>query len=123
MRIYSNYNDSDYEIILKEAEKLGFTPSSLQSYALMLFVMSNSENRKNRIIVALLQNKMLKELKIMKSNKSFMVSSFFPEEWPHLSRGDKMTLAKTLTNYVDKHSSEFIIVKKEPGQPKVYQKK
>lgn len=122
MRIYSNYSSKDYDLIKKEADRLGFTPSALQSYALMLFVMNDSGNRNNSTSVAILQNKMITELEKMEKGKTFIVSSLLPDEWPNLTRNEKMTLAKTLSNYINKHTTLFSVEEKKAGKPKIYKK-
>lgn len=122
MRIYSNYSQNDYDLIFKESNRLGFTPSSFQSYCVMLYIMQNTANRRGNANVALLISKMPAALNSMEKGKTFIVSSLFPNEWPDLSRSEKMTLAKALANYVSNNPSQFEVYSKTDGKTKVYKK-
>lgn len=122
MRIYSNYSQNDYDLILDESKKLGFTPSSFQNYCVMLYVMQNTNNRRGTTNVALLITKMLNALNSIAKNETFIVSSLLPDEWPNLSRSDKMTLAKALSNHVSNNPSKYAVDSKIAGKTKVYKK-
>ena len=107
-RIYSNYSDEEYEIIQNLAQEQGFTLSSFQKYCVMM----TANNSGNQTTVSVLIDKMHTVLDAFEKDKPFIVSSLLPDEWPNLSRNDKMTISLALKKYVDEHSSEFRINKK-----------
>lgn len=125
MRIYSNYNQNDYDLICEESQKLGFTPSSFQNYCVMLYIMQNTNNRKGATNIAALTTKMLNTLNSLPTGKekTFIVSSLISTEWPDLSRSEKMTLAKALANHVRNNPSSYSIDSMTVGKTTVYKKK
>ncbi len=122
MRIYSNYNQNDYDLILEESKKLGFTPSSFQNYCVMLYIMQNTNNRKGTTSIATLTINMLNALNSRSSGETFIVSSLIPNEWPDLSRSDKMRIAKALASHVRNNPSTFSIDSMADGKITIYKK-
>lgn len=107
-RIYSNYSDEEYELIQSLSNEQGFTLSSFQKYCVMMTV----NKRGNQTTVSVLIEKMHNVLETFEKGKPFIVSSLLPDEWPSLSRNDKMTISLALKKYIDEHPSEFKINKK-----------
>lgn len=107
-RIYSNYSDEEYEIIQRLSEEQGFSLSSFQKYCVMIA----ANNHGNQTTVSTLIDKMYKVLENYEKEKPFIVSALLPDEWPTLSRNDKMTISLALKKYVDNHSNEFKICQK-----------
>ena len=107
-RIYSNYSSEEYQIIQNLAKEQGFTLSAFQKYCVMM----TANQRGNQTTVSTLIGKMHKVLESFKKGKPFIVSSLLPDEWPSLSRNDKMTISLALKKYIDEHPSEFKINKK-----------
>lgn len=119
-RIRSNYEEKEFEVLQKLAEELGFTLSSLQRYALLLF--SNQKLGLNLLDDGTLISEMLKNLKKIPVGQTFIVSALLPDLWPKLSREKKMILAKQLSMKV-KNSIDFEIFKKSKGKATVYIRK
>ena len=119
-RIYSNYEEKEFEVIQELAEELGFTLSSLQRYALLLF--SNQKLGLNLLDDGTLISAMLKELKKIPVGQKFIVSALLPDLWPKLSREKKMILAKQLSIKV-KNSIDFEIYKKSKSKATIYIRK
>lgn len=119
-RIYSNYEEKDFEVIQELAEELGFTLSSLQRYALLLF--SNQKLGLNLLDDGTLIGNMLKKLQEIPVGQTFIVSALLPDLWPKLSRGKKMLLAKQLSIKV-KNSIDFEVHEKSKGKATIYIRK
>lgn len=119
-RIYSNYEEGEFEILQELAGELGFTLSSLQRYALLLF--SNQKLGINLLDDGTLISSMLKNLQEIPVGKTFIVSALLPDLWPKLSREKKMILAKQLSIKV-KNSIDFEVHKKSKGKATVYIRK
>ena len=117
-RIYSNYEEHEFESVKKRAEELGFSASSFQKYCVMLYL----GDRTNTVPIADLQEEMLKGLEEMEIGKTFIVSALHQDKWASFSRSTKMRLAKYLASYVDKHSDKFIVAEKVKGNINKYKK-
>lgn len=117
-RIYSNYEEHEFESVKRRAEELGFSASSFQKYCVMLYL----GDRTNTIPIADLQGEMLKVLEEMEIGKTFIVSALLPDKWASFSRSTKMQLAKYLASYVDRHSEKFIVADKVNGTINKYKK-
>ncbi|HQO41655.1 MAG TPA: hypothetical protein PLY12_01450 [Bacillota bacterium] len=107
-RIYSSYSEDEQKIIEKLAAEQGFTLSAFQKYCVMLY----ANEQGNVSPINELIDKMKSRLEEMEPNKPFIVSSLLPDEWPSLSRNDKMTISLSLKKYIQDHSTEFKINKK-----------
>ena len=118
-RIYSNYSQSDFDIVTTLAKELGFSTSAFQHNCVMLY----ADNRGNVSPINTLTRVMLNNLSQRKNGDTFIVSSLVPDEWPGLSRSDKMTLAKQLSHYVRTHSQEYGIFRVSKGRATIYKKK
>ena len=105
-RIYSNYSDQDFEDVANFAREMGFSPSAFQHYCVMLYT-AHATQKGKVVPLDLLIKKMDLELSIKKPGDTFIVSALLPEDWPNLSRSEKMTLAKHLSNFVRSNSSRF----------------
>ena len=110
-RIYSNYEEHEFESVKKRAEELGFSASSFQKYCVMLYL----GDRTNTVPIADLQEE-------MEIGKTFIVSALHQDKWASFSRSTKMQLAKYLASYVDKHSDKFIVAEKVKGNINKYKK-
>lgn len=117
-RIYSNYEEHEFESVKKRSEELGFSASSFQKYCVMLYL----GDRINTVPIADLQEEMLKGLEEMEIGKTFIVSALHQDKWASFSRSTKMQLAKYLASYVDKHSDKFIVAEKVKGTINKYKK-
>ncbi len=118
-RIYSNYSQDDYDIVIDLAKELGFSTSALQHYCVMLY----ADKRGNTSPLSALTSIMFANLKNIKSGDTFIVSALIPDEWPSLSRSNKMSLAKQLSHHVKTNSKiyqPYIIAK---GKTTIYIKK
>jgi hypothetical protein len=118
-RIYSNYSQSDYDIVIDLATELGFSPSAFQHYCVMLY----ADNRGNTSPISALTSKMLNNLKNIKSGDTFIVSALIPDEWPSLFRSDKMSLAKRLSHHVKTNSAVYKPHSVANGKTTIYIKK
>ena len=76
-RIYSNYEEHEFESVKKRAEELGFSASSFQKYCVMLYL----GDRTNTVPIADLQEEMLKGLEEMEIGKTFIVSALHQDKW------------------------------------------
>jgi len=118
-RIYSNYSQSDFDIVTALAKELGFSASAFQHYCVMLY----ADNRGNVSPLNTLINAMLNNLSQRNSGDTFIVSSLVPDEWPSLSRSDKMSLAKQLSHFVKTHPLEYETHSVTKGKTTIYRKK
>lgn len=117
MRIYSNYAPADFDKVCKTAQEQGFTPSAFQHYCVMLHIgQSGTSLPLGSLVATMLQN-----LNSKRSGETFIVSSLLPDEWPRLSRSEKMTLAKQLARHVKTHPAQFTPYKVANGTTTVYQ--
>ncbi len=117
-RIYSNYEEHEFESVKRRAEELGFSASSFQKYCVMLYL----GDRTNTIPIVDLQEELVKVLEEMEIDKTFIVSALFPDKWASFSRSTKMQLAKYLASYVNKHPEKFIVAEKVNGTINKYKK-
>lgn len=117
-RIYSNYSQADYDIVVKLAKELGFSPSAFQRYCVMLY----ADNRGNTSPLSTLISTMFCNLGNIKSGEPFIVSALVPEDWPGLSRSDKMSLAKKLAHHV-KNNEDYEQHSISKGKTTIYIKK
>lgn len=101
-RVYANYSEEEYNLIVAESEKLGFSPSAYVKYRSLLGV-----TNKNEYDLVVLINKMYENLRSMESGTKFIVSALVPDEWVKLTRSQKMTLSKKLSKHVDSNLHEF----------------
>ena len=104
-RIYSNYSDGDFEDVVNFAAAMGFSPSAFQRYCTMLSVRAPQQG--DVVPLDFLIKKIDFALSTKKSGDTFIVSSLLPEDWPNLSRSEKMTLAKYLSRFVSRNSNRF----------------
>lgn len=118
-RIYSNYSNNDFSIVTNLAKELGFSLSAFQHYCVMLY----ADHRGNTSPITLLVQKMFQTLSTRKPGDTFIVSALLPDEWPSLSRSDKMTLAKQLSLHVKNNPSKYEVYKKASGKINIYRKK
>lgn len=118
-RIYSNYSQSDYDIVIDLAKELGFSPSAFQHYCVMLY----ADKRGNTTPLASLKSKMLSNIQQKISGETFIVSSLVPDEWPSLSRSDKMFLAKQLSHHVKTNPAFYEPHSIANGKTTIYIKK
>ena len=118
-RIYSNYSQSDYEIVINLAKELGFSPSAFQHYCVMLY----ADKRGNTSPLSALTSTMFNNLKAIKSGETFIVSALLPDEWPSLSRSDKMSLAKKLSHHVKTNPAVYEPHSIADGKTTIYIKK
>ena len=95
-RIYSNYSETDYDLVDKMARELGFSLSSFQHYCVMLY----ADSRGNTTVISNLISGMLANMEKIDIGKTFIVSALLPDVWPKLTRNEKMTLAKQLASNV-----------------------
>lgn len=116
MRIYSNYSQEDYDVVIELAEQLGFSPSAFQRYCVMLY----ADKRGNTTPLTSLKSKMLSNIKQKESGETFIVSSLVPDEWPSLSRSDKMSLAKQLALHVRNNPQRYKISSVSKGKTNIY---
>lgn len=92
-RIYSNYSDEDYILISQKAQELGFSLSAYQHYCVMLSL----GNKNNACPIDELIAKMFQNLEQVQPKSQFIVSALLHNEWPSLSRSEKMIMAKQLS--------------------------
>ena len=117
MRLYSNYTPNEFSDVCQMAQELGFTPSAFQHYCVML----QAGRQSGAPPLATLVATMLQNLDRRQHGETFIVSSLLPDEWPCLSRSEKMTLAKQLARHVKTHPDRFAPYKVAKGSTTVYQ--
>ena len=117
MRLYSNYTPNEFSDVCQMAQELGFTPSAFQHYCVML----QAGRQSGAPPLATLVATMLQNLVRRQHGETFIVSSLLPDEWPCLSRSEKMTLAKHLARHVKTHPDRFAPYKVAKGSTTVYQ--
>lgn len=93
-RIYSNYTDEDYISISQKAQEFGFSLSAYQHYCVML---SLGDKKKSHPTIDVLIAKMFQNLEQVQPKSQFIVSALLHDEWPSLSRSEKMIMAKQLS--------------------------
>lgn len=118
MRVYSNYSQSEEKVIATAAQNLGFSLSAFQHYCVMLYVGGGKVVPKLNVLT----QTMFRNLNSRKRGETFIVSALLPDEWPDLSRSDKMTLSKQLSRHIKANQNQYDI-KREEGKTTVYKKK
>ena len=117
MPLYSNDTPTAFSDVCQMAQELGFTPSAFQHYCVML----QAGRQSGAPPLATLVATMLQNLDRRQHGETFIVSSLLPDEWPCLSRSEKMTLAKQLARHVKTHPDRFAPYKVAKGSTTVYQ--
>ena len=120
MRIYSNYTEEEGKLVFKKAKELGFTPSALQHYALMLYVNDKKKEVDEVVDMNELVDKMLNNLKNKKPGDTFIVSALLADKWAILGRSEKMTLSKQLAYVVRQNPDKYGCHKAIKGKTIVY---
>lgn len=118
MRIYSNYTPAEYDAVASLANELGFSLSAFQHYCVML----HANQKGTAMTMDHLLSTMLHHLDLKKSGDTFIVSSLLPEEWPSLSRSEKMTLAKQLSRHIKENDSKYVPYRVAQGKTTIYKK-
>lgn len=118
-RIYSNYSQSDFDIVIKLSKELGFSASAFQHYCVMLY----ADQRGSASPLNTLKTTMMSNLGQLKSGDTFIVSALVADEWPSLSRSDKMCLAKQLSLHIKTHPRDYEVFRSSKGQATLYKKK
>lgn len=125
MRIYSNYSQIEANDIKKMAEEMGITPSSLQEYAVCLYVYRDLGNR-NSDILALpnLIELMMAALNRLPSGSEFNIAQLFlPYTWTNLTPSTKRTLACKLKREIESNPSKYQIILQQRGETNRYRVK
>jgi len=118
MRIYANFSEEEYNLIMNESEILGFSPSAYVKY--MSLLGTGNKNVDNDL--KLLMQDMELSLKNLKSGKTFIISALLPNRWFKLTRNLKMTLSKALAKIVKENPDLYAIEGKIPGKINLYRK-
>lgn len=100
-RIYSNYNDSDFNVVKMASSELGYTPAAFQRYCTLLYI---SKKNPQTFTVSTINSIMFKKLQTFSVGDTFIVSALFPAEiWTGFSRSDKTTAAKQLVSFAKRY--------------------
>jgi len=102
MRIYSNYNEKEYELMVEASKKVGLSLSAYQKYCSLLGL-----NNTNNFLMPDLIQEMLSCLNSLKQGVPFIVSSLLPEKWVSLTRSQKISLSKQLANEIKASPSVY----------------
>jgi len=102
MRIYSNYSENEYELMVEASKKVGLSLSAYQKYSSLLGL-----NNANTFLLPDLIQEMLSCLECFKQEVPFIVSSLLPEKWVSLTRSQKITLSIQLANKIKANTSVY----------------
>lgn len=102
MRIYSNYSEEEYNLIVKESKEMGLSLSAYQKYCSLLRL-----DRNNNTPLPDLISEMFDSLSKFECDTPFIVASLLPDKWVSLSRSQKITLSKKLSNEIKKNPSNY----------------
>jgi len=102
MRIYSNYNEKEYALMVEASKQVGLSLSAYQKYCSLLGL-----NNANTFLQPDLIQEMLACLKSFERGVPFIVSSLLPEKWVALTRSQKITLSKQLANEIKSNPSLY----------------
>lgn len=102
MRIYSNYSEEEYELMVEASKQVGLSLSAYQKYCSLLGL-SNT----NTFLLTDLTQEMFSCLKSFEQGIPFIVSSLLPSKWITLTRSQKITLSKKLSNEIKSNPSVY----------------
>ncbi len=107
MTLACTYSPSEENDILTVTSELGFSPSALQRYALLLYVSQYLGGRSTSPTpIPSLIASMMSNLSNKQPGETFIVSSLV-NSWDQLSRGDKMILSKALAAHIAQSSGQY----------------
>ncbi len=116
MRIYSNYEETEFEKVKQAAEGAGMTPSAYCKSAVMEKVLGESETSLPAIL-----NILQVKLEGLHSGTTFIVSDLVPNAvWSSLNRSEKNTVSKQLAKAVRENPSQFAINQTVSGKTTQY---
>ena len=108
-RIYSNYSEEEFKLMLKESKKYGMTLSTFQKYRSLLGLIQSDNSNEMEIDLTVLIDKLINNLMSRPIGEPFIVSALLPDEWVRLNRSQKMVLSKSLKKIVDDNVNCFSI--------------
>ncbi len=116
-RIYSNYTEDEYNLVMQKSREMGFSASAYQRYMTLISI----SDRNNHDFEKLLE--VMKEaLVTVERDETFIVSALVPN-WVTLPRGTKMALSIALKKVIQEDQDIYEIVGKIPGKINLYRKK
>lgn len=107
------------------AAEIGMTPSSLQKYAVCLYVYRDLGNRNSNILaLPSLIALMMAELNRLTSGSEFNITRLFPPyTWTNLTPSTKRTLACKLKRVIESNPSKYQIILQQRGKTNRYRVK
>lgn len=110
-RILSSYSENEFEIIQKESNEYGMTPSVFQKYCVLLHLGLKTEQLMD-VNIHDLKQMMTDELISKKPNDTFIVSALLPPEiWCTLNRSQKTTLSLYLKEQIEEQPDRFEVAR------------
>ena len=94
-RIYSNYSEEEYQLMLDASTQMGISLSAYQKYCSLLRLKTTNTFSSPDLI-----QKLLDSLKNFDKGVPFVVASLLPDKWVSLTRSQKITLSKKLSKEI-----------------------
>ncbi len=101
-RIYSNYSEEEYQLMIDASAEMGISLSAYQKYCSLLRL-----KRTNTFPSPDLIQDLLDSLKNFDKGVPFIVASLLPDKWVSLTRSQKITLSKRLSKEVKENPTSY----------------